>query len=74
MSGISDDDDSAYLVEGEQDVADDSLYMNDEDPSHPSFSWWTPREVPTTEPQRYQFTKQDAVDHMKNLLGGDLNA
>ena len=50
MSGISDDDDSAYLDEGEQDVADDGSYVNDEDPTHPSFAWWTPGEVPTTEP------------------------
>eukprot|EP00957_Ditylum_brightwellii_P128845 9829021-Ditylum_brightwellii.AAC.1 len=74
MSGISDDDDSAYLVEGEQDVAHNGLYVNDEDPTHPSFAWWTPREVPTTEPWHYQFAQQDAVDHMKNLLRGDLNA
>ena len=53
MSGISDDDDSAYLDEGEQDVADGDLYVNDEDPTHPSFAWWTPGEVPTTEPWHY---------------------
>ena len=74
MSGISYDDDSAYLDEGEQDVADDGLYVNDEDPTHPSFAWWIPGEVSTTELRRYQFTKQDAIDYMKNLLGGDLNA
>ena len=50
MSGISDDDENAYLDEGEQDVADDGLYVNDEDPTHPSFAWWTQGEVPTTEP------------------------
>eukprot|EP00957_Ditylum_brightwellii_P030881 2339945-Ditylum_brightwellii.AAC.1 len=38
VSGISDDDDSAYLDEGEQVMADDGSYMNDEDPTHPSFA------------------------------------
>eukprot|EP00957_Ditylum_brightwellii_P028358 2141484-Ditylum_brightwellii.AAC.1 len=49
MAGISDDDDSAYLDEGEQDVADDGSYGNDEIPTHPSFAWWISGEVPTTE-------------------------
>eukprot|EP00957_Ditylum_brightwellii_P157758 12007018-Ditylum_brightwellii.AAC.1 len=44
MTGISDEDDSAYLGEGEQDVADDSSYVNEEDPTHPSFAWWIPGE------------------------------
>eukprot|EP00957_Ditylum_brightwellii_P082841 6298011-Ditylum_brightwellii.AAC.1 len=54
MSGISDDDDSAYLDEGEQDVADDSLYVNNEDPTHPPFALWTQ--------EKFQQQNLDVID------------
>eukprot|EP00957_Ditylum_brightwellii_P188674 14362638-Ditylum_brightwellii.AAC.1 len=49
-------------------------YVPDEDPNHPSHTWWLSGTAPSKTPESYQYTKEDAVEDIKAQLEGSYSA